>query len=140
MSFHVFFRKKNGDKCFLCFAWVKKSEISQCKRNTQSLSDNLYRILSEALCAMFPSGPAFILATVFHSAFCLWQHPSLVCAELVCCVSSPHLGDISPRPIPHFEHRDNFHPRELSLRWQASQHKEHTDLHMGTVLPGIRFL
>lgn len=143
-SFHFFSKKreiqKQGQVFSLLFLGEEIRNILVQEKHAafewQSLSD----AFRELVCCLFPSGPTFILATILHSAFYLWQCPSLVCRELVCCVSLPHLGDLNPPPVPHFEHKDSFHPKELSWRWQASQHKEHMDLHTGTVIPNIWLL
>lgn len=120
------------------FFWRKKSEITRCKRNTQDLSDNLYLMLCCA--AHSPLDPRF--PGHIH-ALCV-QHP--LSAESSCAVfchhavNSPHRGDLTPRPVPHLEHRDGFHCEEFSWRQQVKQHKVHRGLCRGAVVPAIRWL
>lgn len=119
------------------FFWRKKSEITRCKRNTQNLSDNLYLTLCCA--ARSPLDPRF--PGHIH-ALCV-QHPLSAESSCVFChhaVNSPHRGDLTPRPVPHLEHRDSFHPEEFSWRQQVKQHKAHKGLCRGAVVPAIRSL
>lgn len=120
------------------FFWRKKSEVTRCKRNTQNLSDNLYLMLC---CAAYsPLDPRF---PDYIHALCVQRPLSAESSCAVFChhaVNSPHRGDLTPRPVPHLEHRDSFHPEELSWRQQVKQHKAHRGLCRGAVVPAIRSL